>query len=449
MDDRDLLDELVRVATRLGVEVRAEPFETPSARGGGRCLVDGRELILLDARARLGDRVGALAAALSTLDLDDVYMMPEARERVEREREPGARILPRDSVPLAPLSTMGVGGAARRYVEAHDEAAVLAALRWAEERGLPLRVLGGGSNLVVADAGVDGLVLRVALRGIAAREAGPAVELTAAAGEPWDDVVRLAVERGWAGLECLSGIPGLVGATPIQNVGAYGQDVSETIAAVRALDRDARAVVTLLPASCGFGYRDSAFKSRAPERHVVLAVTYRLRPGGAPSVRYGELERHLAERGIATPTLGDVRESVLAVRRAKSMVLDPGDPNRRSCGSFFVNPVVAAAEAERIAAIAGDPAMPRWPEPGGDRVKLAAAWLVERAGFARGLEDGAAGISTRHTLAIVAREGARAADVVRVARRVRDGVLARFGVRLSPEPVFWGFARMEGGLPEA
>jgi UDP-N-acetylmuramate dehydrogenase len=291
---------------------------------------------------------------------------------------------------------MGVGGSARWYAEARDDAAVLAALDWSERRGVPLRILGGGSNLVVADAGVDGLVLHVAIRGVTVQEAGSSVELTAAAGEPWDDVVGLAVERGWAGLECLSGIPGLVGATPIQNVGAYGQEVSDTIAAVRVLDRAERTIEALAPAACGFGYRDSAFKSRTPDRYVVLAVTYRLRPGGSPSVRYAELERHLAGRGIGTPTLADVRASVLAVRRAKSMVLDDGDPNRRSCGSFFVNPVVPAAEAERIAAVAGDPGMPRWPEPGGTRMKLDAAWLVERAGFARGLTDGAAGISTRH-----------------------------------------------------
>jgi len=446
VDERELLDELVRVATRLGVEVRIEPFETPPARGGGRCLVAGREVILLDARAPLGGRIGALASALADLDLDDVYVTPEARDRVERERD--ARVLPREDVPLAPLSTMGVGGPARWYVEAHDEATVLAVVSWADQRGLPIRVLGGGSNLVVADAGVNGLVLRIALRGIAARESGREVEVTAASGEPWDDVVRLAVENGWADLECLSGIPGLVGATPIQNVGAYGQEVSDTVVAVRVLDRLARTVVSLPPTACGFGYRDSAFKSRTPDRYVVLAVTYRLRPGGAPLVRYAELERHLAGRGVESPTLGDVRESVLAVRRAKSMVLEPGDANRRSCGSFFVNPVVPAAEADRIAAAAGDPTMPRWPEPDGARVKLAAAWLVERAGFARGYADGPVGISTRHTLAIVAREGARAADVVRVARRVRDGVLARFGVRLHPEPVFWGFARIEDGLPE-
>jgi UDP-N-acetylmuramate dehydrogenase len=446
VDDRSLLDELVRVATRLGIDVRIEPFEIPPVGGGGRCVLAGKDLILLDARASLRDRVAALASALANLDLDDVYVTPEARDRVEAERD--ARVLPRERVPLAPRSTMGVGGPARFHVEARDEATVLAALDWAERRGLAARVLGGGSNLVVADAGVDGLVLQIALRGVAVREVGPAIELTAAAGEPWDDVVRLAVERGWAGLECLSGIPGLVGATPIQNVGAYGQDVGETVAAVRALDRAAREIVTLAPADCGFGYRDSVFKSRLPERYAILGVTYRLRPGGAPAVRYADVERHLAARGIVSPTLAAVRESVLAIRRGKSMVLDPGDPNGRSCGSFFVNPVVPAAEAERIAAAAGDPGMPRWPEPGGARVKLAAAWLVERAGFARGHVDGPAGISTRHTLAIVAREGACAADVVRVARRVRDGVFARFGVRLVPEPVFWGFARMEDGLPE-
>jgi UDP-N-acetylmuramate dehydrogenase len=447
VDDGDLLAELARVASRLGADVRIEPFETPPAGGGGRCLVDGREFILIDARAPLGDRLGTLATAMSDLDLEDIYVTPEARDRVERARD--ARIVPRESVTLAPLTTMGVGGPARSYVEARDEAAILAALALAESRGLPLRVLGGGSNLVIADEGVDALVLRVALRGLSAREVGPAVELTAAAGEPWDDVVRYAVERGWAGLECLSGIPGLVGATPIQNVGAYGQEVSDTIAAVRALDRATRKVVTLSPAACGFAYRDSAFKSGTPDRHVILAVTYRLRQGEPPSIRYAELERHLAARAIERPTLGDARESVLAVRRAKSMVLDAADPNRRSCGSFFVNPVVPAAEAERIAAAAGDPAMPRWPELGGQRVKLAAAWLVERAGFARGYTDGAAGISTRHTLAIVARDGARATDVVRVARRVRDGVLDRFGVRLHPEPSFWGFPRLEHGLPEA
>jgi UDP-N-acetylmuramate dehydrogenase len=445
VEDGELFDALVRLAARLGVEVRVERFETPPAGGGGRCVVDGRPLVLLDARAPLETRIDTLAAALGAADLDDVYLPPEVRERIEAAGR--RRIAPEERVPLGARTSLGVGGAARWYVEATDEAAVLAALAWAERHRTPVRVLGGGSNVVVADAGVDALVLRVAVRGIAVHETAGAVDVTAAAGEPWDDVVRLAVERGWAGLECLSGIPGLVGATPMQNVGAYGQEVSDTIVAVQVVDRVRGAVLTLRPAECGFGYRTSAFKTDAPERYVVLGVTYRLRPGGRPTVRYADLARHLEARGIETPSLADVRQSVLAIRRAKSMVLDATDPNRRSCGSFFLNPVVSASEAERVAAAAGDAAMPRWPEPGGARVRLSAAWLIEHAGFARGDRDGPVGLSPRHALAIVAYEGARAADVVRLARRVRAAVEARFGVRLVPEPAFWGFSRLEGGLP--
>jgi UDP-N-acetylmuramate dehydrogenase len=311
------------------------------------------------------------------------------------------------------------------------------ALGWAKARGVPLRVLGGGSNVVVADAGVEALVVRVDLRGIATRATAERIELTAAAGEPWDALVALAAARGWAGLECLSGIPGLVGATPIQNVGAYGQDVSETVTAVRAVDTRTGDVVTLANDECGFSYRDSRFKSAEPGRHAILSVTYRLVPGGAPCVRYAEVARHLASRGLTRPTLGDVRESVLAIRRSKSMVIDPADENRRSCGSFFTNAMVSAADADRVARVAGDAAMPRWPEPDG-RVKLSSAWLIERAGFARGQRDGPVGLSTRHALAVVAHDGARAADVVAFARRVTAAVQERFGVRLTPEPVFWG-----------
>jgi UDP-N-acetylmuramate dehydrogenase len=350
-----------------------------------------------------------------------------------------------ENVPLGPRCTLGVGGAARFFVEARTEADVLQALEWARRRGLPCRVLGGGSNLVVADEGVDGLVVQAMLRGRVMRESQGAIELTAAAGEPWDDLVALTVGRGWAGLECLSGIPGLVGATPIQNVGAYGQDVSETITAVRALDRRDQHVVTLGTPECGFAYRDSRFKSQEPDRYVVLAVTYWLRPGGAPAVRYAELPRHLEARGIRSPSLADVRDVVLTIRRGKSMVLDDADENRRSCGSFFVNPVVSAEDLARVEGLGSDPAMPRWPEPGG-RVKLSAAWLIERAGFSRGEGDGPVGLSTRHALAIVARDGARASDIVGFARRVRARVEERFGVRLVPEPVFWGFPGPPAGL---
>jgi len=345
-------------------------------------------------------------------------------------------LAPREHVPLAPYCTLGVGGPARFFLEARDEATVAEALAWARRRGVDLRVLGGGSNLVVADEGVDALVVRIALRGVSAEAAGRAVKVTAAAGEPWDALVAFAVERGWAGLECLSGIPGLVGATPIQNVGAYGQEVSDTLVSVRALDCATGRSVTLPARECGFAYRDSRFKSGEPGRFVVLAVTYRLAPGGAPTARYADLERHLAGRGRA-PTLAEVRAAVLAIRRAKSMVLDPDDENRRSCGSFFTNPVVTPAAADRVAALAGDPAMPRWPQPDG-RVKLSAAWLIERAGFRRGCTDGPVGLSTRHALALVTRDGARTADVLAFARRLRSAVEARFGVRLTPEPVIWG-----------
>jgi UDP-N-acetylmuramate dehydrogenase len=343
-----------------------------------------------------------------------------------------------ERVPLASLTTLGVGGAARWFVEAADEATVRAAHAAARERRVPLRVLGGGSNLVVADAGVEALVARIALRGLAHRERGGAVELTAAAGEPWDGVVATAVARGWAGLECLSGIPGLVGATPIQNVGAYGQEVSDTVTTVRALDTTSGEIADIPAADCGFAYRDSVFKRESPGRFVVLAVTYRLRPGGAPTLSYGDVQRALA--GRATPTLADTRAAVLAIRRTKSMVLDdPADPNRRSCGSFFLNPIVDAALAATAAERTGDPGMPRWRQPDG-RVKLSAAWLIERAGFTRGERDGAVGLSSRHTLAIVAHDGARAADVLAFARRVQDRVAERFAVRLVPEPVFWGVA---------
>ena len=345
----------------------------------------------------------------------------------------------REHVPLADHCTLGVGGPARYFVEARDEAAVLAASAWARARGLVLRVLGGGSNLLVADEGVDGLVVKIALRGTETREAAGAVELTAAAGEPWDDLVCRSVERGWAGLECLSGIPGLVGATPIQNVGAYGQEVSDTVTTLRALDTTSGRTVSFANRDCRFGYRDSLFRSGEPGRYVVLAVTYRLRPGGAPAIRYADVEKHLAARGLAKPSLADVRESVLTIRRSKSMVLDPRDENRRSCGSFFTNPVIGAADAAAVQARAGDPAMPRWPQADG-RVKLSAAWLIERAGFTRGQSTGPVGISTRHTLAIVAHAGARACDVLAFARQVQGTVRERFGVGLTPEPIFWGAA---------
>jgi UDP-N-acetylmuramate dehydrogenase len=343
---------------------------------------------------------------------------------------------PREHVVLAAYTTLEVGGPARWFVEAADEVTILSALSWARGRGVPLRVLGGGSNVVVPDEGVEALVVRLAVRGIEFRATDAGVEVTAAAGEPWDDLVRLTVERGWAGLECLSGIPGLVGATPIQNVGAYGQEVAETVTRVRALDTRHARVVDVTAADCKFAYRDSAFKRDEPGRFVVLAVTYRLRAGGTPAVRYADVERHLGERGVRTPRLADVRESVLAIRCSKSMVIDPADPNRRSCGSFFTNPVVGCEALADVERRAGADGMPRWPQPDG-RVKLSAAWLIEHAGFRRGQREGPVGLSTRHALAIVAHDGARAADVLAFAARVQRAVAERFRVVLTPEPVYW------------
>jgi UDP-N-acetylmuramate dehydrogenase len=344
-----------------------------------------------------------------------------------------------DQTPLAPLTTLELGGPARHLTTVADEASALEALRWAAARNLPVFVLGGGSNVVVSDAGFPGLVIRVALRGVAFETAGDRVHVRVAAGEPWDGVVAEAVRRGLAGLECLSGIPGLVGATPIQNVGAYGQDVAETIVSVRAVDRQTLDVVELPATACGFGYRDSAFK-HAPDRWLVLGVTFALRADGVPTVRYPELAKALAAHTVA-PTLASVRDTVIALRRAKSMVIDPADPNRRSVGSFFMNPVVSPAEADRLVAqlladgiVADAAAVPRFPAGAGE-VKLSAAWLIERAGLTRGLRAGAVGISSRHTLALVHHGGGTTGELLALADHVRDTVERRFGVRLQREPV--------------
>jgi UDP-N-acetylmuramate dehydrogenase len=353
-----------------------------------------------------------------------------------------------EDVPLAPLTTLELGGRARYLLEARDDATVVEGARWATERRLPLLVLGGGSNLIVPDAGFDGLVIKMASRGIDFEADGTSPSslssslsiLRAQAGEPWDALVAETVRRGLAGLECLSGIPGLAGATPIQNVGAYGQEVAETIRSVRALDRRTFEIVELPPDRCAFAYRDSAFK-KTPDRWIVLGVTFALRPGGPATVRYDELERALAAGGLAAPSLDDVRRQVLRLRRGKSMVLDPDDPNRRSVGSFFTNPIVDATVADRLVdrlvaeGVARDrAAVPRF-AAGPDRVKLSAAWLIERAGITKGLRDGAVGVSSRHALALVHHGGGTTAELLALARRVRDAVAARFGIDLSPEPV--------------
>jgi UDP-N-acetylmuramate dehydrogenase len=332
-------------------------------------------------------------------------------------------------VELAALTTLELGGRARHFVRALSEQDVVEALEFASERGVRVWVLGGGSNVVVPDAGLDGLVLSIGLRGVEtdARSA----EVRAAAGEPWDGLVETMVARGLAGIECLSGIPGLVGATPIQNVGAYGQEVSETITSVRAYDRETRRFVELGRAECAFSYRDSLFKSQKPGRHVVTAVSFALRADGAPTLRYPELRQRF---GDGIPNLAEVRSTVLGIRRAKSMLVEAGDENRRSCGSFFLNPIVTKAEAAATAVRFPGLEMPRYPQPDGT-VKLSAAWLIEHSGLTKGLRSGNVGISSRHALSLVCHTGATTRELMTFAEQLRARVQERSGISLSPEPV--------------
>lgn len=350
--------------------------------------------------------------------------------------------MPDPAIRLSDHTTLRLGGPATRWVEATTEAELIDAVRTADEAGEPLLILAGGSNLVIADAGFPGTVVKVATSGIAADQepgADPTcggVTVTVAAGETWEDVVAHAVESGWVGIEALSGIPGSVGATPIQNVGAYGQEVSQTIAQVRVWDRVLKGVRTFANADCGFDYRHSRFKAD-PLRHVVLDVTFQLRQGSLSApVKYAELARTLGvEQGERAP-LADVRAAVLGLRAGKGMVLDPADHDTWSAGSFFTNPFLTP---EQMAALPED--APRWPQPDGT-VKSSAAWLIERAGFGKGygldLRGGRVSLSTKHTLALTNRGGATTADLLALALEVRDGVELKYGVRLVNEPVLVG-----------
>ena len=332
-------------------------------------------------------------------------------------------------------TTLRLGGPARTWVRAETEAELIAAVTEADGNGEPLLVLGGGSNVVVADEGFPGTVVEVATRGIEpdlddeveASCSGATVKV--AAGEPWDPFVTLATERRWAGIEALAGIPGYVGATPIQNVGAYGQEVSQTIASVRVWDRKLRGVRTFAAADCGFGYRTSRFK-QDPGRHVVLDVTFQLRLGTyGPPIEYAELARTLNLEVGERALIGSVREAVLTLRSRKGMVLDAGDHDTWSAGSFFTNPVLPPDEIPEAA--------PAWPQPDGS-VKTSAAWLIERSGFDKGYGNDRVSLSTKHTLALTNRGGASTADLLALAREVRDGVRATFGVTLVTEPVLVG-----------
>lgn len=343
---------------------------------------------------------------------------------------------------LARHTTLRLGGPARTWVEARSDDELVAAVASADERGEPVLVLGGGSNVVVADEGFEGTVVHVATRGVVSDVDSPddpscsGATVTVAAGEVWDDLVAEAVRRRWVGVEALSGIPGSVGATPIQNVGAYGQDVSQTVARVRVWDRTRRAVRTFAASECDFGYRSSRFKSD-PGRHVVLDVTFQFRLGtlGAP-VAYAELARALGVAEGARAPMAEVRAAVLGLRGGKAMVLDADDHDTWSAGSFFTNPHLTPDQAAAL-----PDGAPRWEQPDGT-VKSSAAWLIEHAGFGRGYTSPAVGprvgLSTRHTLALTNRGGATTAELLALAREVRDGVRERFGVTLVNEPVTVG-----------
>lgn len=349
-----------------------------------------------------------------------------------------------EQVDLAGYTTLRLGGPARRFVEATTEEDLISAVRAADAAGEPILVLGGGSNLVVSDDGFPGTVVHVATRGVTIAPAGDDaghVLVRALGGEEWDPFVARCVDEGLAGVECLSGIPGRIGATPIQNVGAYGQEVSETISEVRALDRSTGQIVALDRAACGFTYRHSVFKGS--DRYVVLEVTFELVPSDqSRPIRYAELARALgAEIGDRVPLL-DARKAVLELRRTKGMVLDPSDPDTRSAGSFFTNPILEPeqlAELERRVAerLGPEVEFPRYPESGG-RTKTSAAWLIDRAGFAKGHCRGPVRISTKHTLALTNPDRAGATELLDLAREVRDGVRDAFGVELVNEPVFVG-----------
>lgn len=347
-----------------------------------------------------------------------------------------------ENIPLAPLTTLQVGGPARYFVEARSEAEVAESVAWTAERRLPLFVLGGGSNLVVADAGWPGLVLKIGLPGVELETASGSTVFSVGAGEDWDAFVALTVKKRCAGLECLSGIPGTVGGTPVQNVGAYGQEVSQTIIGVRVLEIATGKTLELDNAACGFAYRSSMFNSSQRGRYIVLRVMFRLKDEGEPTIEYADLKNFFLSAQVSHPNLTQVRDAVRTIRQSKAMLLVDGDEDCRSAGSFFKNPLVSVADANRVHALAAQLAPgktpPQFPSADG-QVKLAAAWLVEQAGFHRGYSRGAVGISRKHSLAIVNRGGATARDIIALKDEVQTRVMEVWGVRLQPEPVFIGF----------
>jgi len=345
-----------------------------------------------------------------------------------------------ENVPLAPLTTFRIGGPARQFVEAHTPAEVAEAVSHAQSQSLPLFVLGGGSNLVVGDSGWPGLVLRIAITGIERRPGetdGKAI-FDVGAGEIWDRFVSEAVRANCAGIECLSGIPGSVGGTPVQNVGAYGQEVSHTIESVEAFDLKDRQVRELCNEACGFSYRSSIFNTSERGRFIIVRVTYALTPNSAPFLEYADLKRHFEGRESA-PTLAETREAIRHIRARKGMLIVEGDPDCRSAGSFFKNPVLSEHQHDdlRKRAEVKNLTIPSYPALDRSR-KVSAAWLVEHSGFSRGFGFSHVGISSKHALAIVNRGNATAAEVLALRDQIQQRVEEIWGILLEPEPVFVG-----------
>ena len=341
-----------------------------------------------------------------------------------------------ENVPLAPLTTLGVGGPARFFFEASAPDHVRAAVEWSRERKVPLFVLGGGSNLLVADSGFPGLVVKIAIRGVTERSG----QYTVGAGEEWDRFVERAVKDDSAGIECLSGIPGTVGGTPVQNVGAYGQEVSETITQVNALDVASLISHSFSNADCEFAYRQSRFNTRERGRWIITEISFALDQTRAPKLAYRDLKEYFAARSIVGPSLQQVRDAVREIRRSKAMLIVPGDDDARSAGSFFKNPVLAPAEYQRLVETAAQRGekVPSYPAEG-QSFKVPAAWLVEHSGFSKGFTKGTVGISRKHALATVNRGGATAADVIALKNEIQQRVRDTFAIELHPEPVMVGF----------
>jgi UDP-N-acetylmuramate dehydrogenase len=345
------------------------------------------------------------------------------------------------NIRLAPLTTIGLGGNARLFASCQTLEHLREALAYAHDQNLRVHIMGGGSNVVFSDSGFDGLVIRIELKGTSYVREGEAVLVAAAAGEGWDAFVDWCVGRHLGGIECLSGIPGLVGATPIQNVGAYGQEVRDTIVSVKAVDRNTLQNVEFANSDCRFGYRQSRFKADDAEKYIVTEVTFQLHTQGRAEIRYPELREFIASSRDVTvlpdgePALRTVREAVLTLRRRKSMLVDPHDPHSRSVGSFFMNPIVSMAQfgelQSRLTSSGGTDQIPAFPS--GDRVKIPAAWLVEHAGFFKGYRTGGVGVSQNHSLALV-NYGGTTRELLELASRIQNAVHERYGIVLEREP---------------